>query len=380
MKRIYYLYLCNLFLGFHYYLIIYVNSSFLGKFVDNKVVDLLYIGGALLNILFFILSPRLLGRFELKTMTLGIIVLEFLTLFILSRAESALSVVIFFIIQQGIGSLIVYCLDIYLEAEMPNEKNTGSKRAVYLTAMNISLIASFFLVSLLASDNSFSIIYLISAMMLLPIIFIVGVRLTRRIPRSPYVSVRSALAFISKDFDILRILFGNFILQIFYSVMVIYLPILLHKVIGFAWSQVGLILIIMILPFIIFEIPVGRMIDRKTGEKEFLFLGFIIMAAACFTIPFLHEQIFWLWAMLLFISRIGASLVEIASESYFFKKVTERHESVVSLFRMTQSLAYVVSPLIAIPALLYFPPSSLFDLLGGICLLGLLVLPKRDTR
>jgi fucose permease len=162
--------------------------------------------------------------------------------------------------------------------------------------------------------------------------------------------------------------------------MVIYLPLLLHNKIGFEWREIGLILIIMILPFLIFEYPVGRMIDNKTGEKEFLFIGFIIMAAASFTIPFIGQKIFWLWAMLLFISRIGASLVEISAESYFFKKVNDRHSSIISLFRMTQPLAYIAAPLIAIPALLFTTIPNLFAILGIVCLAGLLFLPKIDTR
>lgn len=381
MRKLYYIYLANLFLGFHYYLIIYVNSSFLSKFVSGSKINLLYIAGAILNIFLFLWAPRILEKIEVKTLAMSIVVIEFLTIFSLSRALSGLPVLFFFVIQQAIGALILYCLDLYLEAEMPNEKNTGSKRAVFLTATNIALVASFGIVSYLARNGSFSGIYLLSALMLLPILVIIGSKLNHKIKSSHRVSMRNTLAFVLKDFDVLRILFGNFLLQFFYSVMVINLPLLLHEQIGFSWSQVGLILIIMILPFLIFEIPVGRMIDRKTGEKEFLFLGFIIMAAVCFTIPFLNQKVFWLWAILLFISRIGAALVEISSESYFFKKVTERHASIVSLFRMTQSFSFIAAPALALPVL-YFTSSysTLFGLLGLICLLGLLVLPKHDTR
>ena len=160
----------------------------------------------------------------------------------------------------------------------------------------------------------------------------------------------------------------------------IYLPLLLFSTIGFDWSKIGFLLIFMLLPFLIFEIPIGKIIDERTGEKEFLFIGFVIMAISSFTIDNLHEKIFWLWASVLFISRIGASLVEISSESYFFKKVTDRHTSIISLFRITQPLSFVLAPVVAILALHLTTYSGLFMILGFVSTLGLAFIPKVDTK
>ena len=120
--------------------------------------------------------------------------------------------------------------------------------------------------------------------------------------------------------------------------------------------------------------------DKKMGETEMLALGFIIMAVSCINLMMLQEKSLWLWVSILFISRIGAALVEIANEAYFFKKVDEKHSSIISLFRITDPLGMIMAPLIALPALLFMSYSGRFGLLGIVCLLGLTTIPKIDTK
>jgi Na+/melibiose symporter-like transporter len=62
----------------------------------------------------------------------------------------------------------------------------------------------------------------------------------------------------------------NVLLQLFYTFMVIYVPIYLTEVIGFSWSELGLILCIALIPFVLLDSPVGELADKKYGEKEFL--------------------------------------------------------------------------------------------------------------
>ena len=57
--------------------------------------------------------------------------------------------------------------------------------------------------------------------------------------------------------------------------MIIYLPIYLHKNIGLAWSQISIILIIMLLPYLS-SVKLGKLADSKYGEKELMMIGFVI--------------------------------------------------------------------------------------------------------
>ena len=54
-----------------------------------------------------------------------------------------------------------------------------------------------------------------------------------------------------------------------------------------------------------------------------------------------------MWATILFISRIGASIVEVSTETYFFKHVKSTNAGYISLFRMTKNMAFLIVPAIA---------------------------------
>ena len=183
-----------------------------------------------------------------------------------------------------------------------------------------------------------------------------------------------------KNKDQLRIALVQFILNFFYSWMVIYLPLLLSKQIGFGWDKIGLMLTIMLLPFLVFQWPAGYLADKKIGEKEILVVGIIIMSAATFIIPSLSYPVFWIWATVLFATRVGASLAEVATETYFFKHVKEKDVSEISVFRMVRSFAYVLAPLISWPVVYFFSYSNSFYFLATFTLLGLLFIPKVDTK
>lgn len=377
------IYISTFFLGLHYYLIIYINSSYLSSFIGTGAVNLLYSLGAILNVGIFFLAPTILSKVKARSFLSTLLFLEFACILLLGRAVSAPVAALLFVCAQAIAPLIIYCLDLYLESTLVNEGNTGWMRGIFITCLNVALLASLFAVSIIAREETFPLVYTLSAFALIPILLVVASRFSRDIhhPQHNSLGFKSTVFFLSGDRDVLRILSSNLLLQLFYAIMVIYLPFLLRAVPGFSWGEIGAIEFVMIIPFVLLELPLGRLMDRRSGETEVLRAGYLIMALATVALAFLTAKIYLLWAGVLFITRIGACFVEISNESYFFKKVTDRNPNIISLFRSTQSLAYVVSPLLALP-LLYLTPnySHLFLALGVLCLLGFLVIPKVDTR
>jgi predicted MFS family arabinose efflux permease len=162
--------------------------------------------------------------------------------------------------------------------------------------------------------------------------------------------------------------------------MVIYLPLLLSKEMGFGWPKIGVMFTIMLMPFLLLELPAGFLADKKIGEREILIAGFFIMFLATLAIPRLASAAFLTWAAVLFATRVGASLVEIGSETYFFKHVKEEDTGLISLFRMTRPLSFVVAPLFALPVIYFFSYSTSFYFLALFTLLGLFFIPKVDTK
>tara|TARA_Y100000031_G_scaffold104660_1_gene115116 strand:- start:54 stop:545 length:492 start_codon:yes stop_codon:yes gene_type:complete len=163
--------------------------------------------------------------------------------------------------------------------------------------------------------------------------------------------------------------------------MVIYMPIYLNQHIGFSWPEIGIIFTIMLLPFVLFEYPLGRLADTKIGEKEILIIGFIILIFSTAFIPFMNTTSLIPWAILLFITRVGASFAEITTESYFFKHVDGTDTSTISLFRITRPVSYIVGPLIATIGLFFLNIQYIFLILAVVLLFGLYFSFKiKDTK
>ncbi|MBU1728013.1 MFS transporter, partial [Patescibacteria group bacterium] len=169
--------------------------------------------------------------------------------------------------------------------------------------------------------------------------------------------------------------------KFFYAWMVIYTPIYLHEYLGFGWEKIGIIFSIMLIPFVILDLPLGKLSD-KIGEKKMLVAGFAIAALSTFAIPLIKEPKLIVWAGILFFTRVGAASIEVLSESYFFKVIREENADAISFFRNTTPVSYVIAPLLAIPILLITPSFEyLFFVLGVILIYGLLITLKiKDVK
>lgn len=372
----------NLLLSLHYYLIIYVNSSFLSKYFSDENLSLLYAGGALLNLFLFLFSSKIIKKIGVYHFLLISIVLEGIAIGGLVYAESALSAGFFFTIHQVIVSMILLSFDVFLEAVTHDEGHTGKLRSIYLTLANATLVISPTIVGLLLIDDNYGPIYTISALLIIPLLLLV-IGTLRSVPVAPpaHVEVLGSLRGMWKHENIRWVTGAHLILQIFYAWMVIYTPIYLHDHVGFDWSAIGVLFTIMLLPFVLFEIPVGKLADEKFGEKEFMIFGFIVMALSLFLFPLITYPSFIIWASVLFLTRVGASIVEITSESYFFKKVAGKDSDWISIFRGTRSLGYIIGPLCASASIALFAFPLMFPALAFICLTGVFCAKKLiDTK
>jgi len=87
------------------------------------------------------------------------------------------------------------------------------------------------------------------------------------------------------------------------------------------------------------------------------------------------------WALLLFVTRIGASFVEITTESYFFKKIEPKDSRIVALYRAVDPIAFMVAPVVSTLTLLVIDIRYTFIVLGAIMLTGnLYSLKLHDSR
>lgn len=359
-----------LLVSFHFAFVYFVNSTFLATFVGEDGVGFLYTIGALLNIGLFLLMPKMLrSKGNFKTL-MTLIAIEAICLIGMAFSTWPLLSMILFIIHFAIPPLLIYCLDIFLEHETLRDM-VGSVRGIYLTLINIPYVITPFIVGLILINPDYWKVYLISTAFLLPFVILVASYFKKfKDPIYPSIESKEVVSSFFNNKSLIDIVVDNFLLQLFYGWMVIYMPLYLRDHIGFEWSEIGLMFSIMLLPFILFQIPVGKIEDKNHDEKDVLIIGFTIIAGALMLIPFIDEPNFVLWTAVLFVSRIGASIVEISCESYFFKHITPDNAPYISFFRMTRSFPYFVLPIIAAVSFYLFDFQYSFLVLAAIMLLG----------
>lgn len=360
-----------LLLSFHYFFVYFINSTYLSTYFSERTVGYFFTLGAVANILVFIYAPRYLRKRGNFKMTITLALIELAALAGLALIPNPFIAVLLFVIHQGVGPALFYCMDVFIE-RYADIKDMGSVRGAYLTMQNIPPVITPFIVGLILVKPEYWKVYLIAAAFLIPFLIVVISNFRQfNDAQYPIVNLKEAAMTFYNDKKVFNVFVDHFLLHLFYGLSVIYLPLYLTTHIGFTWAETGIIFSVMLLPFIMFQLPVGKMEDTYKDERYVLVLGFLIMAATFMLIPFVHEKSLVLWAAILFASRIGASFVEVSSESYFFKHINSSNAGFISFFRMTRSLPYLVSPLIVGIILFVADFQYIFLTTGLLMLLGI---------
>jgi MFS family permease len=372
-----FVYLATFLLSLHYALTVYINSSFLANHFSQTTIEHLYMVGSLLTIFCLIWSSRVINWFgNFKLVLLGI-ALEISALSTLAFSSNRTALMLAFIAFQALPPLLAFGLDIFFEGALVTMRDAEKVRSYYLTFGNVAFVIAPLAVGALVAQGAFSTVYSISAICIAILWFLIFDLFSKLKPRRfrEVGFVDSVRKFLKRK-SLPAIMAMNFLLQSFYAVMVIFNVPHLHNTIGISWAAIGVILTFQLLPFVIFEAPLGKLFSRYHDERQFLLAGFFIMAAATITMAHMHTQSIFAWAGILFISRIGASFVEVSSEAAFFKRVTDQDAGFIGVFRLAGPTSYVIAPLILsffIPALSI---TTLYTVLGCVLLFGTVVAYK----
>lgn len=358
----------------------YINSSFLGQFLDENKIGIVYSVASLFTIFSFLYTRKILNRFGNFKTFLVILLFEIVTLLTMAFVDIGWVAILAYIIGFTIRSIAFFNMDIFLE-NITKDEDTGGTRGVYLTSMNTAFIVGPFIAGFILSDHDFWKIYLLSTILLMPVLYII-LKYLRNFedPKYEKPELFKTAKCIYNHSDYYGIFAASFLLRFFYSFMIIYTPIYLNQYIGFSLSEVTLIIGIALIPFILLEALLGWLADNYVGEKEILTAGFIITAGATALMSFFHEPKFILWAGILFTTRIGASMIEIMTETYLFKKIDVENINVLSFFRIIRPIAYVISPLVVSFMLYFIDFRFIFLMLASFVLFGIRYsLSIRDT-
>ena len=357
------IYIASLLLMFHTFVVAYINSSFLEQFIPTSSVGVIYIITSALTTLIFLIISRVLHKVGNYKLTLWLLIINGLAVFTLAHAETLRVAVPLMALHLIIVPLIVFNLDVFMEEHIGNDEGlTGTRRGLLLSLMSaVGAMSPFISSELIAFGGSFSYAYIASAFSLLPIIAIL-LMYFRDFQDPPYTDLQplEAIRGFWQKPDIRAVFMVHFVLQIFFMAMVVFTPLYLITTIGLSWAEFGIIMLFGQAAYVLFEYPIGIAADKYIGEKEMMALGLMIMAVSTAWISFVSEPDVLLWILIMFITRVGASFVEVTTEVHFFKRTNSSDAQIISFFRVTRPLAYLVGAIISSVALLYLPFNLLF--------------------
>ena len=382
--KFWYVYLISVIFYFHTLLISYTTPTFLSQFVEAKHIGLLYSLGSVGSLLFFMVLPSILKQFGNFIVTIGLMVISIFTLAVIGSAFSSLLVITGLIMYLIINPLIYLNLDIYSETLIgKNEGQTGHVRGLTLSLMSLAaLLAPLTISFVVGGGDDLSPLYFIAIGVGAMFIFVVITNFKRFIdPLYHRLKLAPLLRQCWNNRAIKLVLSTHFLLQIFFTWTVIYFPLYLASVLNLPWSTIGAIIAAGLLAYVVCEYPIGIIADNYYGEKEMMAFGFLILALSVAAISFMTTTAMIPWMVLMFISRVGASLVEVTTESYFFKKVDGGDANLMSVFRLTRPLSVLAGALLGSLCLAIMPFNLAFLVLAFVMVIGLCItLGIEDTR
>ena len=371
------MYILSFLFTLHIALSAYVNSTFLTKIIDEKYVGILYTVASLITLFLLTKSVNILKHFGNRKLILWLLLINMTALVGLITSISPSIIALSFIALSSTNTLIIFCLDIFIE-HFGDPKNIGKTRGLYLTIINLAwMLSPLATAMLIKQEGGYVAIYVFAfiatIIMTIGLLFSVKTFKDNTYKKTPFFETYN---YLKTNRNILAITTISFILQFFYAWMVVYMPIYLYEHIGFGWDQIGVIFTIMLAPFVIFGLPIGILIDKYHIKKRtLLYIGILIISISTFTISYITTQDIVVWSIMLFLTRMGASIVETTSEIYFFSHTKEEDTYLLSVFRDMVPVAYIIAPVISTLIFIVLPLKFLFAVLGLITLSGLYYIP-----
>ncbi|KND49346.1 MAG: hypothetical protein AB203_03025 [Parcubacteria bacterium C7867-008] len=366
--------LSNFFAAAHFFLIIYILTPYLATFMPEESTGLVVSLGALVTLGIFPFIPKLVAQHGPQRLVIFFALVEMCILLWLALTPTVVGAVLLAALACAVSPLLVYQLDILLEATVESEDETGRVRTAFITAGNLMLVIAPLIIGLLLDgDAHYDRVFLVASFSLIPVILLMFLR---KLPSKRILGIHNvteACACIAKDKDLRAVAIAMGILQLFFHLAPLYIPLYLHTVLGIPWSELGWIFAIMLIPFVLIEYPAGVLADTRFGDRILLIVGFICTGISFALVGFITAETSILIILgILLLTRIGAALVEAMVEGHFFRRVSEQDTNTVSVFRMTRPVGALVAPLVGTIILMisnftvFFIVSGIFIAIGGV--------------
>lgn len=377
----FFVYLFIFLITLHSTLALYTNSAFLDGFFGPYGIAIAYTLSAIVTIIALHFANQLATRFGATRLAVFAAVAEAAALVGLATINIPEVLIGCFIAIQALTAILFYVFDVFLES-YSKDTATGGVRGAYLTTINAA-----FLIGPLAGTQAierfgFDGVYFAGAALVS--LVAVGTAITFAHFQDPVYApprIGAVISSYKNKPDLALVTLAFLLLWCFYVIAIVHVPIYLTTVVGLSTEQLGYVLALGLIPFVLVQIPLGRLADSAFGEKEFMFSGFFLIAVAGFLVP--EVSLYGIIPLIaaIFIGRIGAAAVEVMCDTYFFKHVSAEDSGTIAAYRSMMYVAYAVVPLIMIPVVSTLGYEAAFPVAAAFALGGIpFALALRDTK
>lgn len=360
-------------LGVSAALILYLESDYFKTAAGSDNVTVFFIAAYAVALVLIFNWHRLVKKFGKLNVFLGNLLVKGFTVLALANLPAGKAGSLLLMAYIVLTVLSWLDIDILLETCSRDQK-TGRIRGAYLTIMNAGYLVAPFFAGLMLNKWGFRPVFLAAAALIFLVDAICAWKLRDIDPADGSlrsINFRELMRKILKRKNVLRIYYISFLLEFFYALMIIYTPLYLLDL-GFSWASIGQIFAVMLVPFVILQYPAGWLADKKFEERDMIIFSLIAMAASTATIFFIHSREAFVWAAILFATRIGACLIEVLRDSYFYKRIDCRDVDIINFFRSVRPAAYIIGLAIATPVVYFLHIRFVFPLIAIGVLTGIL--------
>jgi MFS family permease len=249
--------------------------------------------------------------------------------------------------------------------------------------MSVGTIFSPLITGILLKTYGFASAYILSAILIVPIFFLIKHYYHNvNDPKYKKVSMFKGIIRIILDKNLRAVTLSMLMLQCFYSLIVIYAPLYLATFWEIPiYQYTSYILPFALIPFLIIPYETGIISDKYLGEKEMMIAGYLIMAISTLLFPFVKGGLI-IFALYLFLTRIGASMLDSMNYSYFFKKVHHDDVTSIVLFNNLHLLSNILMPFLALLTIYLTGDMRYLFIIYGIIALAVLpqIFKMKDTK
>lgn len=343
-------------------------ALYFSRYVPVGVVGLIFAGTYGLNILANIFSAKIIERIsERKSLVYALGGAAGAIAFV-GFAGHVIGIVILFALYTFLLTVALYNIDLYIKQYSAADSLAGNEGKLGMFG-NLGWLVGPFIGSALAVQFGLPAVFIASAAATVAalILFVEARPHDRDLVKPSAGSFGQAVRNYFRDPELVKLYIISFGLSFFYGAWN-FAPILLAGR-GLSLGDVGIVYGLSALPWVLFEYPVGRLADRRFGERIFIVIGFALMAAATITFGGSRTAAWVIGA--LFVGIIGSSLIERTHAAKFYRQASAADVEQISVWRTSTGLGFIIAPLLAAWVLSLASLEFYFSMVG---LAGLLFL------